>query len=433
MSEKIKASPMVYICGEEMSAAAMRGKKMLLDLLIKPHFDISSWDSFDFSVVNRKKNQTVWDDAAAKIVEYGVAYKEQTITPNSEQKVEWGVNFGSPNHALREAIQGFSIDRDTINPPGASTGYEKPVYTCRYPLGDGYSIKNSYGIVPQAGEYKIVFTPEGSDEETTIGEPQKVAKNTLLAGLNTPLEQWQDFFRYSMQRALDLNVRYIYIDKGTAFKYQTEYSKIGREIFENEFHQKFLSAGLIDEDYEFQPMLSDNASMKLVSWKKGGYLMAAPNYEMDILADQAAMTQNDPAHVTSVLLGKKGEVWDAGHGTDPANYELYKDGDRDYFNPMSQALGLCNAMLKATRNEVTRGAAGEEKLEQLESFAAKFKEALLSSVSENQKCEYKWTCQELLVATARKLNRHLDKSELNTDLDKEFGNIRSTRSGERTR
>jgi len=400
MTGKIKAAPMVYIQGEEMSGVAMREKDMLIDLLVKPHVDISAWEFFDFSVAHRKESDDKVVPAACKrISELGSAYKEQTITPNQEQKKLWGVTFGSPNHAIREAIDGYVIDRDTIHPIGAKCGYAKQVLTSRFPLGDGYSIKKNYAILPKAGTVKMVFV--GADgKEKVIGVPVKLQSNSLVACLDTPLDGYADFFRHGLQRALDANVRYVYTDKGTAFVYQTEYFKIGKEVFENEFRAKFEKAGLMKAGDKFEAMLSDNAAMAMVGWKDGGFLLAGPNYEMDILADLVAKVQNDPAHVSSVLAGKKGVVHDAGHGTDPRNYQLWQEKGRDYFNPMSQAVGLFNAMIDAAKFQKVVN------LKEITAYAEKAKAAVLKAVgenAENAKAGKGWTCQELLKKAAEYL------------------------------
>ena len=399
MTEKIIAAPMVYIQGEEMSGVAMREKDMLIDLLVKPHVDVSAWEFFDFSVQHRKDSDDKVVPAACKrITELGAAYKEQTITPNTEQKKQWGVTFGSPNHALREAIGGYVIDRDTIHPIGAKCGYAKQVLTSRFPLGDGYSIKKNYAVLPKAGTVKMVFVDENGAEQE-IGTPTKVEANSVAACLQTPLVNYGDFFRHGLQRALDAKVKYIYTDKGTAFVYQTEYFKIGKEVFEAEFRAKYEAAGLMKAGDKFEPMLSDNAAMAMVGWKDGGFLLAGPNYEMDILADLVAKVQNDPAHVSSVLVGKQGVVHDAGHGTDPTNFGLWKDSNkRDYFNPMSQAVGLFNAMVDAAKHQKA------DNLAEIVAYADKAKAAVLKAVganAENAKAGKGQTCQELLQAAAK--------------------------------
>ena len=393
MTGKIIAAPMVYIQGEEMSGVAMREKDMLIDLLVRPFVDISAWEFFDFSVAHRKETDDKVVPAACKrISELGAAFKEQTITPNTEQKKLWGVNFGSPNHALREAIEGYVIDRDTIHPVGAKTGYAKPVLTSRFPLGEGYSIKKNYAVLPNAGTVKMVFVSADGAEQV-VGAPVATEANSLVACLNTPLAGYPDFFRHGMQRALDANVRYVFTDKGTAFVYQTEYFKIGKEIFEAEYRAKFEAAGLMKAGEKFEAMLTDNAAMAMVGWKDGGFLLAGSNYDMDVLADLVAKVQNDPAHVSSVLVGKKGVVHDAGHGTDPRNYQLWKEKGRDYFNPMSQAVGLFNAMVDAAKHQNVTN------LAEIKAYAEKAKAAVLKAVgenAENAKAGKGWTCQELL-------------------------------------
>lgn len=46
----IKAPPMVYISGEEMTNYTM---KLILDQWIRPHLDISDWQFYDLSCISR--------------------------------------------------------------------------------------------------------------------------------------------------------------------------------------------------------------------------------------------------------------------------------------------------------------------------------------------------------------------------------------------
>ena len=48
--QKIKAPPMVYISGEEMTKHTM---DLILEEWIRPHVDISAWEFYDLSCVSR--------------------------------------------------------------------------------------------------------------------------------------------------------------------------------------------------------------------------------------------------------------------------------------------------------------------------------------------------------------------------------------------
>lgn len=393
--KKITASPMVYIEGEEMSAVAMRDAGMLIDTLVKPYVDIEAWEYFDFSIEHRKNTKDqVSKDTADAIKKLGVAYKEQTITPNKEQQEALGMKLISPNHLLREALEGYSIDRDTIHPIGVHTGYEKPVLTSRYPLGDGYSIKDAYSKVKGSGTVKVTFTGEDG-KETEIATKQIKAgagDTTLVATLDTPMDGIEDFARHSFSRALEEGVPAHYVDKGTAFRYQQEYFSIVKGVFDKEFKADFVSKGLFESGKEYQSMLSDAATMAAVRWKEGGFMLFGPNYEMDILTDEVSQVQNDPAHVTSVLVGKNGMVFDAGHGTDPGNYKKYKDEtQRDSFNPMSQAFGLWNAMVEASKRNKSADAAA------MQDYVVNVKAALMKAVGKHLNSPANpMTCKELI-------------------------------------
>jgi hypothetical protein len=56
--------------------------------------------------------------------------------------------------------------------------------------------------------------------------------------------------------------------------------------------------------------------MQIIRWTKGGFGMAAHNYDGDMLTDEVAQVHRSPGFITSNLIGKnddgsliKGELW----------------------------------------------------------------------------------------------------------------------------
>ena len=83
MDEKVKAPPMVYITGEEMTHYAT---ELLIDQWIKPYFTLEEWETYDLSCKNRDAtNDQVLLDAVEAGKRIGAIFKEPTITPSTLQ------------------------------------------------------------------------------------------------------------------------------------------------------------------------------------------------------------------------------------------------------------------------------------------------------------------------------------------------------------
>jgi isocitrate dehydrogenase len=83
MEEKVKAPPMVYITGEEMTHYAT---ELLIDQWIKPYFTLEEWETYDLSCKNRDvTNDQVLLDAVEAGKRIGAIFKEPTITPSALQ------------------------------------------------------------------------------------------------------------------------------------------------------------------------------------------------------------------------------------------------------------------------------------------------------------------------------------------------------------
>jgi isocitrate dehydrogenase len=80
---KVKAPPMVYISGEEMTHYV---SQLVVQDWIKPYFDISEWETYDLSCKSRDvTNDQVLKDAVEAGKRIGAIFKEPTITPSALQ------------------------------------------------------------------------------------------------------------------------------------------------------------------------------------------------------------------------------------------------------------------------------------------------------------------------------------------------------------
>ncbi len=98
----IRASPMVYISGEEMTRYTMQ---LILDSWIKPHVDISEWQFFSLDCKTRDTtDDQVLRDAVAAGKKLLAIFKEPTITPTAEQREQMGLkkSLPSPNGLMRK-------------------------------------------------------------------------------------------------------------------------------------------------------------------------------------------------------------------------------------------------------------------------------------------------------------------------------------------
>jgi isocitrate dehydrogenase len=159
--KKLKASPMVYISGEEMTRYAM---ELIMNRWIRPNVDTTSWEFYDLSVMNRDRTE---DLVLKQAVEAGgrikSIFKEPTVTPSEAQKVSMGLKkaWCSPNGPMRRGWNGITISRDTIHIEGMTLGFKHPVLFDRHAVGGEYSA--GWKAVGR-GSVKTVFLAKDGSE-----------------------------------------------------------------------------------------------------------------------------------------------------------------------------------------------------------------------------------------------------------------------------
>jgi len=117
--------------------------------------------------------------------------------------------------------------------------------------------------------------------------------------------------------------------------------------------QKYIDAGLIP-DGKLVHLISDAATMQIIRWTKGGFGMAAHNYDGDMLTDEIAQVHRSPGFITSNLIGKREDgtmikEFEASHGTVSDLWNAHLRGDETSMNP----LGLIEALLGAMDHSAT--------------------------------------------------------------------------------
>ncbi len=88
--------------------------------------------------------------------------------------------------------------------------------------------------------------------------------------------------------------------------------------------------------------------MQIIRWTKGGFGMAAHNYDGDMLTDEIAQVHRSPGFITSNLIGKRDDgtmikEFEASHGTVSDLWHAHLRGEETSMNP----LGLIEALIGA--------------------------------------------------------------------------------------
>jgi len=185
--------------------------------------------------------------------------------------------------------------------------------------------------------------------------------NDLLFGCSVvvvyhnPYDNVKELAHIFFQRCYDEKVTPYIVTKKTVFKWQEGFWKSMKEVFEADYKQKFLEAGLLERSGgTLQHLISDAATMQLIRWTDGGFGMAAHNYDGDMLTDQIAQIHRSPGFITSNLVGKKEDgslikEYEASHGTVSDLWHDHLKGKETSLNP----LGLVEAMIGAMQHAAT--------------------------------------------------------------------------------
>ncbi len=354
MIEKIKAPSMVYVKGEEMTRYTM---DLILEQWIKPFVDISAWEFFDLSAKNRDNSQ---DQVLQDVIDAGKRvrsiFKEPTITPTKDQLESLGISkaWGSPNGAIRRGWNGITISRDTIMVEGLNLGYKRPVFFERQAVGGEYGASAG-----KAGRGKVVTTyfPEGGGDAVVLAERVLKDASNIVVTYDNPLDNTPELARHFFSRCLKHDITPYVVSKKTVFKWQEDFWQLMKDVFVSEFKEKFNAKGLLDGcGKDLQHIISDAATMKLVTWTDGGFGMAAHNYDGDVLTDLMSQVHRSPGFCSSSLTGRTDDgkdiaEFEASHGT-AADMEADRlAGKETSLNPIGMVYALTEAMNHSAQRE----------------------------------------------------------------------------------
>mmetsp|Transcript_149659 Transcript_149659/g.363499 ORF Transcript_149659/g.363499 Transcript_149659/m.363499 type:complete len:520 (+) Transcript_149659:110-1669(+) len=361
-SGRFTAPPMTYISGEEMSWYTM---KLIREQWVEPFVDTSKWEYYDLSCKSRDEtNDKVLHDAVASGKKLGAIFKEPTITPSAEQVKEFGLKkpFGSPNGAMRRGWNGITISRDTIHIPGIKLGFERPVLFERHAVGGEYGAGwKSVG----KGRVLTTFFPEDmkQNKPEVIDGREIQDDETAVVVYDNPLDNVEDLAHIFFARCLEADVVPYVVTKKTVFKWQEGFWQKMKKVFDADYKEKYLAAGLLDKcGGELVHLISDAATMQIIRWTGGGFGMACHNYDGDMLTDEVAQVHRSPGFITSNLIGKRDDgslikEFEASHGTVADLWHAHLRGEETSMNPLGMVVALLGAMDHAAVLDPTNQAA----------------------------------------------------------------------------
>ena len=328
---KIKVeNPIVELDGDEMTRIIWA---FIKDKLILPYLDVDL-KYYDLSIQKRDEtDDQITIDSAKAIKEHGVGVKCATITPDEGRVEEFGLKemWRSPNGTIRNIIGGTIFRQPIIckNVPRLVPGWTKPIVIGRHAFGDQYRAIDI--IVPGAGKLIMRFEPDEGGEVIERQVFQFEDSGVALSMYNLD-HSITGFARSCFNYALDLGWPLYLSTKNTILKvYDGRFKDIFQNIYEAEFRDRFVDAGLTYEHRLIDDMVA--AAMK---WE-GGFVWACKNYDGDVQSDTLAQGFGSLGLMTSVLLTADGRTVEAeaAHGTVTRHYRQHQEGKETSTNPIA--------------------------------------------------------------------------------------------------
>ncbi|MAO46796.1 MAG: isocitrate dehydrogenase (NADP(+)) [Crocinitomicaceae bacterium] len=330
--EKIKVNnPVVEIDGDEMTRIIWQ---FIKDKLILPYLDIELL-YYDLSVQKRDETEDqITIDAAHAIKKHSVGIKCATITPDEGRVEEFDLKkmWRSPNGTLRNIIGG-TVFREPIimkNVPRLVPGWTQPICIGRHAFGDQYKATDT--VIKGKGKLAMTFVPEDGSEhiEWEVFNFER-AGGVAMSMYNTD-ESIYGFARSCMNQALSKGWPLYLSTKNTILKaYDGRFKDIFQEVFENEFSEKFTTAGIT-----YEHRLIDDMVAAALKWN-GGFVWACKNYDGDVQSDTVAQGFGSLGLMTSTLVTPDGKTMEseAAHGTVTRHYREHQKGNKTSTNPIA--------------------------------------------------------------------------------------------------
>jgi isocitrate dehydrogenase len=328
---KIKvANPIVEMDGDEMTRIIW---KYIKDKLILPYVDLDI-KYFDLGIENRDATEDqVTIDAAHATLQYNVAVKCATITPDEGRVAEFGLKkmWKSPNGTIRNIVGG-TVFREPIicnNIPRLVPGWTKPINIGRHAFGDQYRATDT--VIQGKGKLTMTFTPEDGSEPQTFEVYNFDGNGVALSMYNTE-ESIYGFARSCFNQAIMRKWNLYFSSKNTILKkYDGRFKDIFEEVYQNEFKTTFAELGIT---YEHR-LIDDMVAYCLKS--DGGFVWACKNYDGDVQSDIVAQGFGSLGLMTSALITPDGKTMEAeaAHGTVTRHYRQHQQGKKTSTNPIA--------------------------------------------------------------------------------------------------
>ncbi|KAL1537111.1 isocitrate dehydrogenase (NADP(+)) [Salvia divinorum] len=366
-ADKVRVqNPVVEMDGDEMTRVIWT---MIKDKLIFPHLELNI-KYFDLGILNRDAtDDKVTVESAEATLEYNVAIKCATITPDEGRVKEYGLKnmWRSPNGTIRNILNG-TVFREPIlcrNIPRIVPGWKKPICIGRHAFGDQYRATDT--IIKGPGKLKMVFEPENGDESVELEVHDFKSPGVALAMYNVD-ESVRAFAESSMAMAFGKRWPLYLSTKNTILKkYDGRFKDIFEEVYEENWKEKFEEHSIW---YEHR-LIDDMVAYAMKS--EGGYVWACKNYDGDVQSDLLAQGFGSLGLMTSVLLSGDGKTLEAeaAHGTVTRHFRLHQKGQETSTNSIASIFAW------------TRGLEHRAKLdgnEKLLVFTHKLEEACIETV-----------------------------------------------------
>lgn len=345
MSKIQMKTPLVELDGDEMTRVLW---PLIKEKLLEPFIDLKT-KYYDLGIQHRDEtDDKVTIDAANAIKKYKVGVKNATITPNQDRVKEYGLKqqWKSPNGTIRAMLDGTVFRKPILvnNIKPMVKSWDKPIIVGRHAYGDVY--KNAEIRTETGGTAEIVFTDKnGNETRETIMELDGPG---ILQGMHNTDYSIRSFAQACFEYSLDERVDCWFATKDTiSKKYDQTFKLIFEEIFENEYKDKFETAGL-----EFFYTLIDDVVARIMK-TRGGMLWACKNYDGDVMSDMVASACGSLAMMSSVLVSPHGYFeYEAAHGTVQRHYYKHLKGEKTSTNAVALIFAWSGALRK--RGELDR-------------------------------------------------------------------------------
>lgn len=328
--QKIKViNPIVEMDGDEMTRIIWH---FIKDKLILPYLELDI-KYYDLGIENRDAtNDQVTIDCAEATLQYNVAVKCATITPDEQRVEEFKLKkmWKSPNGTIRNIVGG-TVFREPIimkNVPRLVPSWTKPICIGRHAFGDQYKATD---IVTQGkGKLTMTFTPENGEPQTF--EVYNFEGNGVAMSMYNTDESIYGFARSCFNQALNKKWPLYLSTKNTILKaYDGRFKDVFEEVYQNEYKAKFDEAGIT-----YEHRLIDDMVASALKWN-GGFVWACKNYDGDVQSDTVAQGFGSLGLMTSTLLTPDGKTMEAeaAHGTVTRHYRVHQQGKPTSTNPIA--------------------------------------------------------------------------------------------------